>query len=217
MTADPLAERLSRCYSSAVHDVLRAMGHERCVLPAPIKSLAPGGKVAGPVWTVSGRIDRTKSSHETLLEWTGLLSKAPAGTVIVCQPNTHEIALMGELSAAALKLKGVRGYIVDGGTRDVDMILELGFPVFCSFATPADIGARWVPDSFGAPVTIGAVTVSTGDYALGDADGVVVIPKAMAEEAVTRTEQVVGTENAVRKAILGGMDPQQAYLKYGKF
>ncbi len=65
-------------------------------------------------------------------------------------------------------------------------------------------------------MTIGAVTVSTGDYALGDADVVVVI-KAMAEEAVTRTEQVVGTENAVRKAILGGMDPQQAYLKYGKF
>jgi regulator of RNase E activity RraA len=66
---------------------------------------------------------------------------ACAGTVVVCQPHTHEIALMGELSAAALKLKGVRGYLVDGGTRDVDMIVELGFPVFCSFATPADIGA----------------------------------------------------------------------------
>jgi len=169
------------------------------------------------VWTVNGRIDRTKTGHETLLEWTGLLSKAPAGTVVVCQPNTHEIALMGELSAAALKLKGVRGYIVDGGTRDADMILDIGFPVFCSFATPADIGGRWVPDSFGAPVTIGAVTVSTGDYALGDSDGVVIVPGAMAEAAVTRTEQVVGTENAVRTAILGGMDPQAAYLEYGKF
>lgn len=215
--SDQLTDRLAACYSSAVHDVLRAMGHERCVLPSAIKPLAARGRIAGPVWTVSGRIDRTKSGHETLLAWTGLLSKAPTGTVIVCQPNTHEIALMGELSAAALKLKGVRGYIVDGGTRDADMILDLGFPVFCSFATPADIGARWIPDSFGEPVTIGAVTVSTGDYALGDSDGVVVIPKAMAEDAVTRTEQVVGTENAVRTAILGGMDPQAAYLKYGKF
>jgi len=215
--SDALADRLGRCYASAVHDVLRAMGHERCVLPSAIRALAPRTRLAGRAWTVSGRIDRTKSSHDTLLAWTGLLSKAPPGSVVVCQPNTHEIALMGELSAAALKLKGVRGYVVDGGTRDVEMILDIGFPVFCAFATPADIGGRWIPDSFGEPVTIGAVTVSSGDYVLGDSDGVVAIPAALAEEAVTRTEQVVGTENAVRAAILAGMDPQQAYLKYGKF
>jgi 4-hydroxy-4-methyl-2-oxoglutarate aldolase len=215
--SDTLSQRLGRCYSSAVHDVLRAMGHERCVLPPAIRALAPGMRLAGPVWTVSGHIDRTKTSHDTLLAWTALLSKAPAGTVVICQPHTHEIALMGELSAAALKLKGVRGYLVDGGTRDVDMIVELGFPVFCSFATPADIGGRWIPDSFGAPVTIGAVTIASGDYVLADADGAVVIPQAIAEAAVTRTEEVAQTENAVRSAILGGMDPQAAYLKYGKF
>jgi 4-hydroxy-4-methyl-2-oxoglutarate aldolase len=214
---DMLSQRLGRCYSSAVHDVLRTMGHERCVLPPAIRALAPGMRLAGPVWTVSGHIDRTKTAHETLLAWTGLLSKAPAGHVVVCQPHTHEIALMGELSAAALKLKGVLGYLVDGGTRDVDMIVEIGFPVFCSFATPADIGARWIPDAFGAPVTIGAVTVATGDYVLADADGAVAIPQAIAEAAVARTEEVVGMENAVRSAILAGMDPQAAYLKYGKF
>ncbi len=214
---DMLSQRLGRCYASAVHDVLRTMGHERCVLPPAIRALAPGMRLAGPVWTVSGHIDRTKTAHDTLLAWTGLLSKAPAGHVVVCQPHTHEIALMGELSAGALKRKGVLGYLVDGGTRDVDMIVEIGFPVFCSFATPADIGARWIPDAFGAPVTIGAVTVATGDYVLADADGAVVIPQAVAEAAVARTEEVVGTENAVRSAILGGMDPQAAYLKYGKF
>ena len=214
---DTLSQRLGRCYASAVHDVLRTMGHERCVLPPAIRALAPGMRLAGPVWTVSGHIDRTKTAHDTLLAWTGLLSKAPAGHVVVCQPHTHEIALMGELSAAALKRKGVLGYLVDGGTRDVDMIVEIGFPVFCSFATPADIGARWIPDAFGAPVTVGAVTVATGDYVLADADGAVVVPQGVAEAAVARTEEVVGTENAVRNAILGGMDPQAAYLKYGKF
>jgi 4-hydroxy-4-methyl-2-oxoglutarate aldolase len=214
---DTLSQRLGRCYASAVHDVLRTMGVERCVLPPAIRALSPGMRLAGPVWTVSGHIDRTKTAHDTLLAWTGLLSKAPVGHVVVCQPHTHEIALMGELSAAALKRKGVLGYLVDGGTRDVDMIVEIGFPVFCSFATPADIGARWIPDAFGAPVTIGAVTVATGDYVLADADGAVVVPQAIAEAAVARTEEVVGTENAVRSAILGGMDPQAAYLKYGKF
>jgi len=67
------------------------------------------------VWTVSGHVDRTKSRHETLLGWCTLLARAPSGHVIVCQPNNHEVALMGELSAETLKNKGVLGYVVDGG------------------------------------------------------------------------------------------------------
>jgi regulator of RNase E activity RraA len=214
---DSLTQRLAGCYTGAIHDVLRAMGHERVVLPPEIRPLDPALKVAGPVWTVSGRIDRTKSAHDTLLGWTGLLSKAPPGRVIVCQPQNHEVALMGELSAETLKNKGVLGYVVDGGCRDTEFILKIGFPVFASFYTPSDIVGRWIPDRFGEPITIGAVTICDGDFLLGDRDGVVVIPRAVAEEAVTRTEQVVQTENKVRAAILGGMDPVEAYLKYGKF
>jgi regulator of RNase E activity RraA len=215
--ASDLTARLTNCYAAAVHDVLRALGHERCVLPAAIKPLDPARKLAGEVYTVSGHIDRTRAPHDTLVQWTGLLSKAPAGQVLVCQPNTHEIALMGELSAETLHSRGVLGYVVDGGCRDTDFILRLGFPVFCSFNTPKDIVARWVPDRFGEPIAIGEVTVCTGDFLIGDRDGVVVIPAAMAEETVRNTEDVMKTENRVRTAILSGMDPQQAYLKFGKF
>ena len=214
---DAMTQRLAGCYTGAIHDVLRAMGHERVVLPPEIRPLDPTLRLAGPVWTASGRIDRTRSAHDTLLGWTGLLSKAPPGRVVVCQPNNHEVALMGELSAETLRNKGVLGYVVDGGCRDTEFILKLGFPVFFSFYTPSDIVARWIPDRFGEPVTIGDVTVCDGDYLLGDRDGVVVIPQAVAEEAIARTEQVMLTENKVRSAILGGMDPVEAYLKYGKF
>lgn len=214
---DALTKRLAACYTGAIHDVLRAMGHERVVLPPEIRPLDPTLKVAGPVWTVSGHIDRTRSAHDTLLGWTGLLSKAPPGRVVVCQPHNRDVALMGELSAETLKNKGVLGYVVDGGCRDTEFILKLGFPVFASFYTPSDIVGRWIPDRFGEPITIGDVTISDGDYLLGDRDGVVVVPRAVAEEAVSRTEQVVQTENKVRAAILGGMDPVEAYLKYGKF
>ena len=167
-----LIERLAGCYSGAIHDVLRAMGHERCVLPPSIRPLDATKKIAGPVWTVSGHIDRTQSAHDTLLGWTTLLSKAPGGHVVVCQPHNHEVALMGELSAETLKNKGVLGYVVDGGCRDTDFILELGFPVFHSFFTPSDIVGRWIPDRYGEPLTIGEVTIATGDYVLGDRDGV---------------------------------------------
>lgn len=214
---EDLTERLEKLYTGAVHDVLRAMGHGNCVLPNEIKSLDPARKLAGEVYTVSGHIDQSRDPHDTLVQWTGLLSAAPPGKVLVCQPNTHMVALMGELSAETLHYKKVRGYVVDGGCRDTEFILKIGFPVFCSFTTPADIVARWVPDRFGEPVTIGTVTIRTGDYILGDRDGLVVLPAAIARDVVSRTEEVVSTENRVRTAILEGMDPQQAYLKYGKF
>jgi 4-hydroxy-4-methyl-2-oxoglutarate aldolase len=215
--SDALAARLLVCYAAAVHDVLREMGHGRCVLPPNIRPLDPAKKLAGEIYTVSGHIDLNADPHDTLVQWTGLLSKAPPGKVLVCQPNTYDIALMGELSAETLNFRGVRGYVVDGGCRDTDFILELGFPVFCSFNTPKDIVGRWVPDRFGEPITIGEVTISTGDYLLGDRDGVVIIPGKIVDDVVKKTEEVLQTENTVRTAILVGMDPQEAYLKYGKF
>ena len=212
-----LSERLAACYTGAVHDILRMMGYDNIVLPPEIKAIAPGTRLAGPAWTVSGHIDRKRTRDETLLAWCTMLSKAPAGHVIVCQPHNHEIALMGELSAQTLQARGVLGYVVDGGSRDTDLVLAQGFPVFCSFLTPADIVERWVPDSFGEPITIGTVTITSGDYLLGDRDGVVVIPKSIAQEVVTRTEKIVATESDMRRALLGGMDPVEAYRTFGKF
>jgi regulator of RNase E activity RraA len=212
-----LIERLAACYTGAVHDVLREMGHREVVLPPDVKAIAPGTRLAGPVWTVSGRVDRTRSRHDTLLGWCTLLGHAPAGHVVVCQPNTREIALMGELSAQTLQARGVLGYVVDGGSRDTELVLAQGFPVFCAFLTPSDIVETWMPDRYGEPVVIGEVTVNSGDWLLGDRDGVVIIPGAVVEDVVSRTETVITTESDMRRALIGGMDPVAAYLKYGKF
>jgi regulator of RNase E activity RraA len=89
--------------------------------------------------------------------------------------------------------------------------------VFCAFLTPADIVERWIPDRYGAPVVIGAATIATGDWLLGDRDGVVIIPRAQVEEVVTRAEEVVATESEMRRALVSGMDPVAAYNKFGKF
>jgi len=212
-----LAERLERCYSGAVFDVLREAGHPDQSLPHGIRPLNPAWRLAGPVFPVGGRRTTDLGVHETILEWTTFLSKAPAGSVVLCQPNDLALAHMGELSSETLQRRGVRGYIVDGGCRDTTAILELGFRVFCRYTTPSDIAGRWVMDALGEPIRIGALTIRAGDYAMADADGVVIIPGAIAETIVAQTEAVMQKENQVRKAILEGTDPREAYLKYGKF
>ena len=212
-----LVNDLSRCYASAVHDVLRAMGYGNCVLPPTIRALDPARRIAGEVYTISGYIDQSLSRNDSLLMWSRVLSRVPGGKVLVCQPNTKAVALMGELSARALMVKNTRGYVVDGHCRDTDMVLEMGFPVYCEYNTPADIVERWRYDRLGEPVTIGTVTIHSGDWIVGDRDGVVVIPKEVATETVEETMKVMNTESNMREAIVGGMDPEAAYLEYGKF
>ena len=212
-----LAHRLEKCYSGAVYDVLRAMGHRKCVLPAEIRPLDTERRLAGKIFTISGKATEDVGDHETLVQWTGMLSKIPSDHVAICQPNDGTMAHMGELSAETLKLRGVRGYIVDGGCRDSEFIHQIGFQVSFKYYTPRDVVGRWVPDTLGDPIQIGEVKIHTGDYVMADQDGIVVIPADMAEEVTEETEKVLRTESLVRKAILQGEDPQQAYLKHGKF
>lgn len=213
----PLAQRYEALTVSAVHDVMRALGIEGQVLPPSLRPLIPEKKLAGLAYTVAGQRTSTADKHTTLLAWARLLSKTPPGCVLVCQPNDDELALMGELSAEALARKGVRGYIVDGGCRDVEGLLAMGFQVFCRFFTPSDITARWLPNNPGHPITIGDVEIQTGDVVFGDRDGVIVVPADRADEVVAKAEAVMATESDMRRAIKGGMDPEAAYLEFGKF
>ena len=208
-----LTERLAGCYSSAVHDVMVAQGFGDFVLPRTIRPLLPGRRLAGPVYTLSGRRHEDIEPHDTYLAWTGLLGSVPSGHVLVCQPNDDELAHMGELSAETLQLKGVLGYVVDGGCRDVEFIQQRSFPVFCRYVTPTDIVARWMPEGAGEPIKIGGIALATGDYVLADDDGIVVLPANTADAIVAATETVMASENKVRDAIRGGMDPQAAYLE----
>jgi 4-hydroxy-4-methyl-2-oxoglutarate aldolase len=215
--ARTLADRLAGCYTGVVYDMLRARGLTECILPPTIAPLDLGMVAAGPVFTVRGLPDATVSPHETLLRWTELLGRAPKGHVVMVQGNDAERALMGELSAETLQFRGVRGYIVDGGCRDTAFIRRIGFPVFCDKATPRDIVGAWVPVAYDEAISYGQVVVRPGDYVLADCDGVVVIPQSIAAEVIDEATAAIATEDQVRAAILSGVDPQQAYLRHGKF
>lgn len=215
--SDGFAERLEACYSGAVYDVLRGMGYPDQILPRTIRPLDSARPLAGCIFTLSGHVDFTVDGHTTLLEWTRMLSRAPSGSVVVCQPNDDTLAHMGELSAETFVYRGVRGYLCDGGCRDTVRIQETGLRVWFRYHTPRDVVGRWVPDRFGEPIVIGGVSICTGDYLMADQDGALVIPREMIAEVTTKVEEVLGTENKVRTAILRGVDPVEAYLQFRKF
>ena len=212
-----LSDRLEQCYTAAVHDVMRSHRLTDFVLPWEIRALISGMKVAGPAFTFRGHVDSSIPPDETYLAWTKFLGDIPAGSIGICQPNDHTVAHMGELSAETLKRRGIKGYVVDGGCRDTAFIRRIGFPVWCRYTTPADIVGCWIPEGFGEPITIGSVRIQNDDYVFADDDGVVVIPAERAQLVVEETQEMMGRENLVRQAILGGMNPQQAYLTYRKF
>ncbi len=212
-----LRAQLGGCYSGVAHDVMRAMGMRNFTLPTTITPLMPEKTLCGPAFTIEGRPDDTADAHETLLAWTGLLSQAPEGHIWTCQPNTHDLAQMGELSAETLQKKGVLGCVLDGHARDTNFLLDIGFQTWRIGHTPKDIVGRWLPVASNVPIQIADVRIEPGDYLLGDRDGMVRIPKAHLEEVTVKSVEAMHTENKVRTAIMEGVDPQDAYLKYGKF
>jgi regulator of RNase E activity RraA len=174
-------------------------------------------KVAGVAMTVEGQPTESQDRDEIYIPILQMLGDLKPGDVIVTQPHDHWSAHLGELSSETAKLRGARGAVIDGGARHIDYILKLQFPVFCRYRTQRDVWGRWKLTSFGKPIQIGGVTIRRGDFVVGDKDGVLVIPREITLEVLEKSEEVVATENLVRKAILQGVHPVEAYRKYGRF
>lgn len=217
MSNDQAREVLARCYTGVVNDVMQRMGLSAYILPLEITPLIPEQALCGPVFTIEGHSAEGADAHRTLIEWTGLLSRAKPGHIWLCQPHDRAIALMGELSAETLKARGVIGCVIDGNIRDVDFILRLNFQCWRRQHTPRDIVGRWLPSGFDVPITIGEVLIRPGDYLIGDRDGLIRVPRELAAGIGEEAAAVMLTENKVRKAILAGLDPREAYLTFGKF
>lgn len=204
-------------YTGAISDILDEMGLPNQVLPPEIQSIHPGQTLAGRALTVSGELHANGIRDDYFLPFLTMLGTIGTGDVVVSQPHDHTVAHFGELSCETAKLRGGRGAVLDGGIRDTDYILKLGFPVFARYNTPLDIVGRWRLVDFNTDITIGTVRIRPGDYILGDRDGVVIIPQRVAAEAIGKAEEVTRTENLVRKAILEGANPVDAYSRYGRF
>ncbi|MBU1006080.1 MAG: orotidine 5'-phosphate decarboxylase [Candidatus Omnitrophica bacterium] len=128
------------------------------------------------------------------------IDAAEPGQVIVIDAGGVGPAIWGELATRGAIQKKIKGVVVDGAIRDSKEIRDLKFPAFSRLIMPA-AGEPKGFGEIGIPINIGGTKVFTGDYIVGDDDGVVVIPSAKAAEIANRAMSVMETENRLRKEI----------------
>jgi len=212
-----MRERFLAIYTAALADILDARGRHEQTLPPSIRPLRSGTRFAGPAYTVAGRPARPDSYDIALRKVLAMLGDVPADHVAVYACEQDVAAHLGELSVTSLKSRGGAGCVLEGGCRDVRFILAEDFPVFCSHITPEDSTSRWELEATQVPVTVGQVQIEPGDWVVGDDDGVVVIPHALADSVLTEAEEKAATESEIRAAVRGGASPLEAYEQYGTF
>jgi 4-hydroxy-4-methyl-2-oxoglutarate aldolase len=213
-----LATRCNALYTAAITDVLDRRGLMTQTLPPQLAPLREGTRMAGPAYPIMGRPAPGSDYDTSLRKVLEMLASVPPGHVSVYDTGDRAAAHLGELSATALKARGVAGAVIDGGCRDVDFILREDFPVFCRFTTPQDSTGRWEVVAHGdVDLSIEGVNVARGDLIVADRDGIVVIPAAIAEEVVAEAEQKAATENEIRNAVRAGTTPLDAYEQFGTF
>ena len=217
--SDNLPRRFARIYTAAITDVMDEMGLQRQTLPSAIQPLAADMRTAGYAFTARGRPFKgtPRDRDETLRRFLKMLGAVPPDSVLVLASNDSVAAHFGELSAEWFRARRVRGAVVDGGTRDATYLARMRFPTFVRYRSPQDSVPRWRVGDWGQTLTIGGVRIALGDVIVADLDGVVVVPRRVAHEVLTRCEKLVGTESAVRKAVKRGMTPLAAYEKFKTF
>lgn len=201
-------------YSSVLADVLDGLGHRNCALPPNVRPLKPEWRLFGRAATLSCVTVASEPAHPYAIEM-DCIDQLKSGDVLVATTNGDQAsALWGELLSTASKAHGAAGAILDGLTRDAAKIVAMNFPVFATGFSPLDSKGRLDGISHGQPIRIGACIIEPGDFIFGDIDGVVVIPQALADQALTRALEKVSGENRVRDELAKGRSVREVFAEY---
>ena len=178
--------------------------HRPCLLG--FQQITAGAKLVGPVLTV-------RTAPGDFAKPVEAVDRAEPGQTIAVDAGGVPPAVWGELASESAVQRKLAGVVVDGGIRDTDEIRRLGFPahakVVCSHAGhPKGLG------EIGGPIRLAGAEVFPGDWLVGDADGVMLLPRAEVVEMANRAQDVLELENRQRAEIREGRTlGEVAYLE----
>ena len=209
-SADANVARAARLDTASLSDALDRHGISgQCYR---IKPRSSSFRLAGRAWTLlygpAGKPAGTVGDY---------IDDVPPGSVVVLDNGGRDNATVwGDILTEIAHRRGIAGTVIDGVCRDVALCLQLGYPIFSKDHWMRTGKDRVQVEATGVPVTIGEARVAPGDILRGDADGVVVIPKAHEDAVLEAAEAIEAAENRIREAVRGGMrlDEARAQFKY---
>ena len=203
-------------YTGVLCDMLDTIGYLHQYLPHEIQSLRPTDVMVGRAFPTI-ICDVYGEQDEPL----GLLPQAvddiEKDEIYIVTGGDRRCAYFGEIMTATVRARHAAGAVVDGYMRDTRLVLEQNFPVFSMGRDAQGSNHRNKVLAYRVPVEIGGIHIDPGDIVFGDIDGVVVIPKAIEEKALTITFDKVRGERETRAAVDQGMSAQEAIARYGIF
>jgi 5-oxopent-3-ene-1,2,5-tricarboxylate decarboxylase/2-hydroxyhepta-2,4-diene-1,7-dioate isomerase len=156
-----------------------------------VRPMHPGAKLVGTAKTlrfVPNREDLFASHGGGYNAQKRAFNEVGTDEVIVIEARGETgSGTLGDILALRAHARGAAGIVTDGGVRDYEAVAEVGLPVYSRGAHPAVLGRKHVPWDVDVTVACGGATVCPGDIIVGDSDGVIVVPRGIAEEVARAT------------------------------
>lgn len=187
--------------TTAVSDALKGGNH----LPATIKPLNAAYRIAGKAVTVKLPI------YENGAVMTAMLTAQPGDILVVDIDGDTSRAVAGDFVIGMMQKLDIGGLVVNGAIRDETAVRALEFPVFVTGITPA-AGVKNGGGKVNVPITIGATTIQPGDIVVGDRDGVVIVPKEVAEEVAARAQDKIVKDEERERTVSASRESIVAHL-----
>ena len=207
----------TRLFTAVLSDCLDAAGYRNQALAARIRPLDDSLVLCGRARTgLYGDVYEAREGENPYELEIRLIDDLRAGEVPVFACGASgRIAPWGELLSTAARARGAAGAVMDGLTRDVRAIRALKFPVFAAGIGPLDSKGRGKVVAIDVPVEVAGARVEPGDLVFGDADGVVVVPRAAEERVIAAALAKVQGENETRDALARGEKLADVFRRHG--
>ena len=198
-----------------VSDTLDALGYRSQCLATGIHPLENETVMAGYAFPVTIRrvYDLPSDAFAGLLA--ALDAIRPGEVFVTPTARATDIAVWGELLTTVTRERGGVGALTDGLVRDTRALRQLAFPVFSAGTTPLDSKGRHEIVAHRVPCVIDGVRIEPGDLVIGDSDGIVVVPRALATKVVEGALEKRKGEREFLNAILSGRQATDAYAEFG--
>ena len=208
-----IVRRAAQLATSTLANALDAEGFHDQVL-STLKSVSPGMRFTGPAMTVREITAKHGTFTSADFRVGAIIDAAQAGDVVVIDMGGAKISTWGGMASLAAKEKGVSGLLVDGGIRDLEEMIEFGFPVFARHLVPTTGRTRLKVEAINEAVRVDDVIVKPGDLIVADGTGVVCLPKAKVVILVSRAEEMQRDDEAAAKEIKDGLSFSDSMKKF---